>query len=266
MSAGRLHRRALKNSWKKRMEEQTKYGELFSLSLKNCSSQNTMSSSSNAKDLPDNSCVFAQDLSASLSFDQDSIQPSFLDEWDALECGSYDQFKACQEFIPTGSSTFFPSNEEDNKHNPSSFNPKDLDFLLVSFPFDEECGEVPSFINEWDALECGHLNTFKKFQNTKKEDCVLAKEDDFLDVSFEEVSLEELFSEEVLPTGSLFLANAEAASESSRVVQEISPELSLNQSDASLALVEQGLLIKVDNSEEITSDELPAKEHRTEDE
>ena len=110
------------------------------------------------------------------------------------------------------------------------------------------------------------LNAFKKFQDTKKEDCVLAKEDSFLDVSFVEVSLEELFSEEVLPTGSLFLANENAASESSRVVQEISPELSLNHSDASLALVEQGLLIKVDNSEEITSDELPAKEHRTEDE
>jgi len=176
------------------------------------------------------------------------------------------KFKAYQEFIPTGSSTFFSSNYEDGKLNPNSFYLKDLEFSLASFPFDEECGEVPSFINEWDALESGHLNTFKELKKAKKKDCVLAKEDNFLDVSFVEVSLEELFSEEVLPTGSLFLANAEAASESSRVVQEISPELSLNQSDASLALVEQGLLIKVDNSEEITSDELHAKEHRTEDE
>ena len=178
----------------------------------------------------------------------------------------YDQFQAYQNFIPTGSSTFFSSNDEDSKVNPNSFYLKDLEFSFVSFPFDEESGEVPSFINEWDALECGHLNTFKKFQNTKKEDCFLAKEEDFLDMSFVEVSLEELFSEEVLLISSLFLADASAASETSEVMQEISPELSLNHSDASLALVEQGLLVKVDDSEEISTKERSTKEHRTEDE
>ena len=134
MSAGRLHRIALKNSWKKRMEEQTKYGELFNLSPKNRSSQNIMSSSSSAKGLADESQALAQDLSPSLSFDQEGNQPCFLDEWDALECGFYDQFQAYQKFIPTGSSTFFSSNNEDSKVNSNSFYLKDLEFSLVSFP------------------------------------------------------------------------------------------------------------------------------------
>ena len=249
------------------MEKQaTNYGEPFILSPKNFPTQNLTPPSSNAENLLDKSCTLVQNLSSSLSFEQASVQPSFLDEWDALECGFYEQFKSYQEFIPNGSSSFFSSNAEDCKDNPSSFYPKDVELSLLPFAFDEVCDEGTLFINEWDALECGHLNAFQAFHASKVLGSVLAKEENFLDMSFVEVPLEELFSEEALPISNLFFADASDASEISRVAREISPELPLNYSGASTASVKQGLLMEVDDSEDISSDELPAKEQRTEDE